>query len=103
MQGEHESYGTVENFSLNLRDGNDLEIGKKFKRKMLVSVDLTQEELNYISGIFSSPRIYYQDTNGNWIPVKLDDSTNVLKYPKNNSGVTMFTFTEAQQNTVTML
>ena len=103
IQGEHEAYGTVENFSLNLLQEAELEIGKKFKRKFLISADLTQAEMDYIKGLLSSPRIYYLNENDKWISVKLDNSTNTLRYPKNNTGVQMFTLVEASQNTVTML
>lgn len=103
IQGEHEAYGTVENFSLNLLQGAELEIGKKFKRKFLINADLTQSEMDYIKGLLSSPRIYYLNEDDKWISVKLDNSTNTLRYPKNNTGVQMFTLVEAPQNTVTML
>ena len=103
IQGENESYGTVENFSLNLLQEAELEIGKKFKRKFLISADLTQAEMDYIKGLLSSPRIYYLNENDKWISVKLYNSTNTLRYPKNNTGVQMFTLVEASQNTVTML
>jgi hypothetical protein len=103
ISGEHEAYGTVENFSLNLLQEVELEIGKKFKRKFLINADLTQSEMDYIKGLLSSPRIYYLNENDKWISVKLDNSTNTLRYPKNNTGVQMFTLVEAPQNTVTML
>ena len=103
INGEHENYGTVEKFSLNLLQEAELEIGKKFKRKILVSADLTQNELEYIKGIFTSPRVYYLNDEDKWISIKLDDSTNTLRYRKNNTGVVMLAFAEASQNTVTML
>lgn len=104
IEGNHKTIGVVENFALTLADSSERSIGRKTQRKIMVTTDdMPIEHVEYIEGLFSSPRIYYQNSSGDWILVDLEDGSYPVKFRKFNTGSFSFTLVEPEQNSITML
>ena len=100
---KHSSIGVVENFSENLLNSGQRMIGRKATPSIsVVESGMEQNHINYISGLFTSPRIYIWRDN-TWIPVSIEDGTTITKYRKGNAKDFAITFIEEELNTVTML
>jgi len=100
---KHSSIGVVENFTENLLNSGQRMVGRKATPSIsVVESGMEQVHIDYISGLFTSPRIYiWRDST--WIPVSIDDGTTITKYRKGNAKDFAITFIEEELNTVTML
>ena len=100
---KHSSIGVVENFSENLLNSGQRMVGRKATPSIsVVESGMEQTHIDYIAGLFTSPRIYiWRDST--WIPVSIEDGTTITKYRKGNAKDFAITFVEEDLNTVTML
>ncbi|HNV51333.1 MAG TPA: FISUMP domain-containing protein [Tenuifilaceae bacterium] len=100
---KHSSIGVVENFTENLLNSGQRMVGRKATPSIsVVESGMEQVHIDYISGLFTSPRIYiWRDST--WIPVSIEDGTTITKYRKGNAKDFAITFIEEELNTVTML
>lgn len=103
IEGDHSAVGTVEKFTTTLMESNETSAGRKIKEKILASSDeLTQAEMNYIEGLFYSPRIYVEQ-DGVWIEVSIEDGTAPIRFRKFNTESVSITFVKPQSNTISMI
>lgn len=99
-----ENIGEVMQLQTSLSVSPTISLGMKSNKKFIAVTDgITQEMLDYLSPIFTSPRIAVYNSSGVAIPVTIDAGGKQVRWGKNTSGSVSITFDLGEQNNVTML
>jgi hypothetical protein len=102
-EDNHKKIGSVVKLRQNLLEPSELSIGRTVSRQISAVADsLDANMLEYLSPLFTSPRIYIKD-GSQWLLTNIADGTTPVKWRKANGGSVSVTFEADKRFTVTMI
>jgi hypothetical protein len=97
------SIGKVIAVATSLADALYTNLGKRVQPRVSATAEnITQEMLDYLAPISTSPRVYIQ-VGTEWVEVNVTDMTIPTRWRKGNSGSIIVSFELDKKNTITML
>lgn len=102
IDGNSEKIGRVDVLATTLSETKKKDVGSRFTKRYQITADnLTQEHLDYISCIKTTPRLYVE-IDGEWVLCSISDSTFPVRWRKANSGSLSLTIELPEQYTIRM-